>query len=492
MKILNDEGLTPSEEAARDALLTMNDKTAGWKRARSARRVKIKPSKKPAKTGANELTAAVEILIERLGTPRGHPDFARKVRAEVAEINSGNWNPVYWKKNEDFSTDFLTNVPTGVIDPNPPPYGYRVAGMQPSIPTYGEGTASGAAAFYEGALVGNTFFDLTYTWSKTTFVLDAPIKANEYEPVLMVFNGQLTSSGTTRGSRPMLSMVTRSFLCGAAGAALLDKSAPIVPANPALAGLQRGARSEYWRYDIPVAAAPFFNQVNFRRVLQDLNKSASIDTGYPLEFAVVLVAPRPMFGRGFNNNSHVLSTLTGTPEIYQLPRVPGPMQLNPNQTYPQSDSYTFTSKRNGYSVATEVSITTTTTGGRTTRRVVCKMSLYHYQMTIQDSEFSWGSYWWDAPHHKGIFINVYGGPFVFRHATTEELAERPSRKLCLEYWDFKYDYAGFDVPASIMAMATRHLIWNTGEKQDFPPVLRGCMPPIDWIYVNHANINSTS
>jgi hypothetical protein len=68
-------------------------------------------------------------------------------------------------------------------------------------------------------------------------------------------------------------------------------------------------QSHYWRYKIPKTSPPYFYHERIRPIVRNIVRSSSIVLTTTDARAIILLAPRPMFGRGFNNNNNVETTL---------------------------------------------------------------------------------------------------------------------------------------------------------------------------------------
>lgn len=334
MKITN-RAVPPELQQLADSLISETKAGQGMgTQARTRRGSRLSPNLKSKTTDYSDITAAVEELIIRQGTPPGSADFNAKVRAEIKEIEAGNWNPAYWMACEILSTDYLGNVPASAADPAPPPYGYRDAANMPTLPTYGAGAPDIAPARYTGARSGSLFLDTLLVWQRTIYKLAEPIKQDKKEPAIISYDGTLTVATDKRGSRPMLSIIMRLFLTDQTGGALGSTANPTDGVPPSAPATVKGCLSLYWRYILPSTSAPFFNTTRLRRIVRNLAKSATIDAAGDMDRAVIITAPRPMFGRGFNNNNTVNTTLAGSPEIYQINK---PVNFNA-QLHPTIDT----------------------------------------------------------------------------------------------------------------------------------------------------------
>ncbi len=381
-------------------------------RATTRRGAMISPNKKQNRAVYNDITAAVEILIERLGNYKTPEEFRAKVRAEMGAINNGEWNPAYWIKCKVLTTNYLGNIPASVADNNPPPYAYRDPANMPTRTTYGAGSTDTAPARYTGQTLGGLFCDTLLVWCRTTYRLEEAIGQDKKNPAIISYGGTLTVEGDMRGSRPMLSLILRCYLTDEAGAALTTTANPADGVPPSAPPTARGCNSIYWRYILPATTAPFFNTIKLRKILRNLAAIASIETSGDMTRAVIMSAPRPMFGRGFNNNTAINSSLTGAPNIYQIRKITAWHALIAKQSTGSPAEGEFTTTMNGVSITTHCKLWHISEYPRLAIRQLSTLLALNFSITVIESLTDWRDLSSNFPWVSGRAITTSTEPVI--------------------------------------------------------------------------------
>jgi hypothetical protein len=232
------------------------------------------------------------------------------ISEERDRLKDGIYNAIYWLTASKQSEEFLTNTPANVEDTSPPPYSYRDPNYLPATTTYGDGTPASAPMKTSGALVGTQWQDGAWTWRKSIFIITTNDQLPAELPLIWISKGTIQADASTRGSRPMLSIIMKAWLSDL-GNTISDTLQP-----------PTGNKSSiYWLYDLPDEVPPYYHASAPISQHKILNGTAKLITGGPVQKLTVLTAPRPMFGRGFNNNNSVQTSYTDTETV---------MQLNPN------------------------------------------------------------------------------------------------------------------------------------------------------------------
>lgn len=272
--------------------------------SKKARRASKKFTSRPQLQGIIE---ACETLARRLEMQPAAPITREFVHARAREILIGVFNPNYWKEVPRKSTRMLFATAAYQLDTAPPPYAYRTPTNRPSIPIYGQAVASSGEPEYIGLRTDDIFHDGSLKWRRDVYDLIEPIDSPDYEPVFFTLSGTLNIIGDKRGSRPMTSiMVHKQFM--------RPGTAPASSPDPRITG----ALSFYWRYGIPKATAPFYNVIYPRNLVARLYPiEANLAGGYAQQL-VLSIFPRPMLGRGYNNNNIVSVTLNETHQVYMI------------------------------------------------------------------------------------------------------------------------------------------------------------------------------
>jgi uncharacterized membrane protein len=285
---------------------------------RTRRGAMIPPSKKPKKEDADGLYACAKALHDYLAGLTPPAATVPTTAAILSEIGKGIFNPLYWEKCGIASTVYLTNYPTNEPDPAPPPYGYRTALFLPSLITYGLGTVDAAPMRYSGSKAGEYFCDLFWTWAKVTYTLLNNMRADDKEPAVIKWMTTITVDTSSRGSRPMLSLLMR-VIIAPDGAPLLDDISPPL-GDIDLTGYANRHQSQdmYWRYVLPEVSAPFWHATQDRLILRSARQAGSIDATSYTTRLTISCGNRPMLGKGYNNCDTVETAATGLPEVYQI------------------------------------------------------------------------------------------------------------------------------------------------------------------------------
>ena len=307
MMWITDQSVPPEYADQMAAILSTLPSAPGVPgQARTRRAARMSANTYTVRTAFAALADAVAYLADKLQyPPRSQPRRGFEY-ARLRELLTGEVNPDYWQQLPAPVRRIFTSTPSSIPDPDPPPYAYRDPANLPTIPTYPDGTLTTGTPLYSGSTSAGYFNDDNLTWSRSTYNLITPIDDDDRAPVIARVTADLDISTDARASRPMLSLLTRSEFGPAAS---IDPDDPTPPlAEPS---------SYYWRYEIPPSSAPYFALDYQRQVLARLIPSAAELALAPLQQCALAVAPRPMFGRGFNNCTQVDITLEDALELWQ-------------------------------------------------------------------------------------------------------------------------------------------------------------------------------
>jgi hypothetical protein len=246
----------------------------------------------------------VRIEMEQQGNTPVSKDW---LFALTRELIIGVFRDSLFKKCKVLSAVSLQSVPTSIVDPDPPAYGFRTQNFMPTIPTYPDGEASGTTPGFHGAKAGAHFYDDLLVWRKIAYDADSINMLAGIRRVLAKWNTTIHIDATSRGSRPMYSLNLRAQVCRASGSALTSTKAPIIAKS-----------TLYWRFKLPIATAPFFHTTQYVRHSIPFARIAK-DSGSGAVFCYLLNASnRPMMGRGYNNNDTVQTTFDNDPELWEI------------------------------------------------------------------------------------------------------------------------------------------------------------------------------
>lgn len=220
------------------------------------------------------------------------------LKARAQELRDATINLSYWFSQNASQTQNHTITPSSVPDSAPGPYTYRDSGNLPSVMTYGTGSNTTLGLHYAGATTGGYFTDTNLRWIDCTRTLGDTADNPEIYPVLLYLDYTFTATASARGSRPMFSFLIRFMIQTNKTWTSGDQTPPT-----------KSDRSLYYPYEPPIGSAPFYSATLQRKlVIVPKKKHIEIDTSY----ARAKIAIRPLFGRGYNNNTSVDVSATGT------------------------------------------------------------------------------------------------------------------------------------------------------------------------------------
>jgi len=296
---------------------------AGVAVARTTKRARAPAPTRPPRKEFRDYEKAVDFLIDYLTTKDGHPPAAGFRAEQINNIKIGYFDPAYWTQCAQDSADVFTNTPSSAAWSGARAYAYPDPANLPSVPTYGAGVASSGNLDYTGATVSGTFKDLALKWKRYVFSLANSFARTSDEPLFFKLTGSVSATANVRASRAMLSAIIKRWIVLPGSTRLTTTEAPTTTPIQA-----------FWRYRTPRGASPYYAYTNSLRLVYSMRSLAreAIAAGgaYKYEEApgdltkcVVLVAPMPMMGKRFNNNTSVAVTLTGTVELWQIKKGAG-------------------------------------------------------------------------------------------------------------------------------------------------------------------------
>lgn len=302
----------PALDPSRDDLITpdANHRTQR-KQRRKLKRQSVKSNSKKAHDGPrNKLQwlaqAATELTMRRIAAGE-QIDFTDAFNASFAELKAGIFNPLHWIECEQLTEDYFEDAPTISADTAERSYAYPDPDNIRTLATYGSGSASSAPSRYSGNSTGGQYEDTLLVWKRLTYKFKKKFQQGEVEPIFIQIDGTVTAYADRRGSAPMLSYIAKTWNVAAASSRLTTTEPPTVK-----------SWSFYYRYKIPQTDPPYYSAVEVKKAIRTMRQPAHEEIGAQLENAVVLIAPRPMYGRGFNNNVTVTTQFDPTVKIWQI------------------------------------------------------------------------------------------------------------------------------------------------------------------------------
>jgi hypothetical protein len=316
--------IPPELETAAGRVLTPKKRGGSTVTHTTARKGSKKSTrKKPPAKDMNDFTQAARVIAKRMEPDRSLAQLDSLIRKIIRELKAGIFDEAFWTEAVLLNTAYLTAYPSSVPDENPPPYNYRTSANAPTIPTYGNGTIDTGPARYAGSKHVTYFMDDSLTWARFVYKPPVKIKQGNLMIAFAVISGNITVTAASRASKPMLSLISAGSLTNTSDPDLYTEH-PITDGIPASAPTQtRLMQSHYWRYKIPKSTPPYYSRFALRPIVRNMVRSSTITLSPQEQRAVLLLAPRPMFGRGYNNNNWVNTSFEGTPKIYfLLPEIP--------------------------------------------------------------------------------------------------------------------------------------------------------------------------
>jgi hypothetical protein len=223
----------------------------------------------------------------------------RWITDEARRLYRREFNPDYWEQLAPVAEEFLTNTPTYTAFTGPRNYAYPDPYNQPTKAVYGDGTTTLGPPLYSGATSGGYFVDGSLCWLRQQMRLSKPIRAGDGEPLFLVINCNINAEANYRPSRAMISMIL--------DWALTDDTAPEYTSSAA--PVTRPV-SQYWRYQQPRGEPPFFSLTKALQGFYDMRQKSREKQIGLIDALVVKLAPMPMMGKRYNNNTSVYTELT--------------------------------------------------------------------------------------------------------------------------------------------------------------------------------------
>lgn len=274
---------------------------------------KQKPRAETPKSALQWLEQAAAVVAQRRIDNEHKIDYTSAYNQSLQELKNGVFNPKHWQACEQLDQTHLQNVPTTGPDLLARSYAYPLAEKKRTLASYGNGTESTGPPRYSGNILQGEFRDTLLVWSRTTFELINPIKEKAVEPTFIEVTGTIRAYADRRGSRPMLSWVSRTWLTA-------DESSYLTTTVPPT----NKPWSWYYRYKVPHTEAPFYESVDLKHAIRTMMQPKHMEAGVTMYKAVVMIAPRPMYGRGFNNNDTVTTQFLHDIKIWQIVVEPEP------------------------------------------------------------------------------------------------------------------------------------------------------------------------
>lgn len=250
---------------------------------------------------------AIDYLGNYLAEKNGYAMPKSWYLAQLQDMKKGIFSPEYWIAIEGNITGVFHTFPSFGPFTNVRNYAYPDGVNIPSKPVYLDGLPSLGLPTYEGSTKGLIYSDDYLSWQRWEFVLDHKIVYNDDDPVFLKLDGQITAQADKRGSRAMLSVIIQRWFCNETD-----------PQRYTIENPTHRPLSAYWRYRIPKQFPPYFQSSHTLQLLYKMRSNRHEAKGYNSPLMILLLAPMPMMGHRYNNNTHVKTELDVTPTLYQI------------------------------------------------------------------------------------------------------------------------------------------------------------------------------
>ena len=261
--------------------------------------------KKP-KQSTTAIESAVDELIKFLRTKKDWVEPKNFKQTQISELKKGVFSGSYWHlctmdsevvyismaiwspfvQARSYAYPDLTNIPSGAI--------------------YPAGTISAKPLTYAGSTKNNTFSDDHLKWARQIYTLKNKTNLTNKEPIFIQITGQIDASANMRAARAMVSIIFKHWL-------VID-GAPIITSTAAPVDKPV---SIYYRYKTPRGIAPYSN-ISAQIKGQKSIRSKKHEDASDCTKCVIMVAPMPMMGHRYNNNTSVNSSFTPTVKLWQI------------------------------------------------------------------------------------------------------------------------------------------------------------------------------
>lgn len=295
---LTAQSVPPEHAATLAQYLSPNLANAPGKvQARTRQKVKKKPYKKRAQRLAKTLRDLIKKMAYAYAEQNQIPYSPAWERARLDEAKRALFLYPYWLRMIHESTNYHTNSPTTATDPAPPPYAYRDPLNLPTLPTYSDGTITSGPAAYHGEKIAGQFHDSTWTWRTDHYTTPRPTGAAYNSHAAIKIEENITITASHRPSRPMASLMVRLRVAPADNDYLSGANPPRALSD-----------SLYSRYKPKITPPPYYSTTIQSTYLTAIKARTDGTPPAMLTHAALTTAPRPMFGRGFNNNTSITTT----------------------------------------------------------------------------------------------------------------------------------------------------------------------------------------
>lgn len=269
-------------------------KNSGLARASVSRRAAKRPGvfERAADYIANDL--------RKSGSPLTYKEIYDQVMIDL--INNDFTQP-FWTECPVQIVSTLRSTPTSTPRLTTKPYAYRDPANLPTIPDYPAGTMTGMPMHAEGETSSGYFQDTILDYTLYTASMGDTGAIPIETPVFWQIFGDLHAYASTRGARPLKAIITKVQRCMAGEPPTTNNMPPVIT-----------PRYVDMRYALPPAHAPYWDQAGEIKAVITAAEPAIYTTAPDFDTATIQIAPAPLFGQWFNNNTYTRSQIE--PEVY--------------------------------------------------------------------------------------------------------------------------------------------------------------------------------
>lgn len=275
---------------------------------RTSKKVKLTKRPKRPNRKLDKAYQAVDKLIEYLNNKGGWVMPTGFRTDEARRIYAGQFDPQYWVEATLVESKTLVSAASNSAFIGPRNYSYPDPLNEPVHTEYGTGTETTGNPRNSGSTPISTWGDIELAWIRATYKLKNSLKAKDGEPLFLSISATINATANQRPSKPMLSYIYT--------IAVTEEGDPENTTNepPTLE-----SKTNYWRYITPRGEPPFFNMSITRKNQEWARYPRSEVEGKTYTHCAIRLAPMPMLGRRYNNNTNVSTSLSGVEvKLYQI------------------------------------------------------------------------------------------------------------------------------------------------------------------------------
>jgi hypothetical protein len=258
-----------------------------------------------------QIEGACEELARRLGYSLFTDQGKAFVQQRTEEIKRGFFDPLYWTQCTIEDTEWFSCIPICSPWYEAPESPYRDLLNWPTQVTYPDGQPDVPPLTFHGETISEFFNDTLWLWGRRRFKLATPFAPGVFEPIILSLAGTLDVQASHRPSRPMFSVLAKSYLGANTNPDFSTLRPPLTKAI-----------SFYWRYRPKKAVPPYYNASLDRIMYAVLNTRSTYQPFVQPTHCCVTFANRPMRGKAYNNNTTVHTESNILPILYMIRPAP--------------------------------------------------------------------------------------------------------------------------------------------------------------------------